>query len=157
MFLLMLLCYLWDRHTCTIFSAQIKSFVILILLPFIYLLMIYMYLVATVYILQVYNIYVKFFCCVKVSVCIPVGDHSIIWWDKSKVKVKCHFVCWITISSMYWIKVSHIFFYQQLSQGAYNTKENRPHLVMANGIRAEVSVQFFTCPDLYSFLEICKL
>ena len=110
MFLLMLLCYLWDRHTCTIFSAQIKSFVILILLPFIYLLMIYMYLVATVYILQVYNIYVKFFCCVKVSICIPVGDHSIIWWDKSKVKVQCHFVCWITISSMYWIKVSHIFF-----------------------------------------------
>lgn len=26
----------------------------------------------------------------------------------------------------------------QLSQGAYNTKENRPHFVMANEIRAEI-------------------
>ena len=33
---------------------------------------------------------------------------------------------------------------QQLSQGAYNTKENRPHFVMANEIRAEVSLKLYT-------------
>ena len=40
--------------------------------------------------------------------------------------------------------------YGQLSQGAYNTKENRSHLVMANEIRAEVSVQLYTNLDLWS-------
>lgn len=46
---------------------------------------------------------------------------------------------------MYFFKVvmfSIVFFFnQQLSQGAYNTKENRPHFVMANEIRAEVSLK----------------
>ena len=32
------------------------------------------------------------------------------------------------------------FINQQLSQEAYNTTDNRPHSVMANEIRAEVSV-----------------
>ena len=35
-----------------------------------------------------------------------------------------------------------VLFYQKLSQEAYNTKENRPHFVMANEIRAEVSLNF---------------
>jgi len=37
-------------------------------------------------------------------------------------------------------KICLVLFYQKLSQEVYNTKENRPHFVMANEIRAEVSL-----------------
>ena len=64
----------------------------------------------------------------------------------SVCKHLCVYTCTWSLQTFY--AACHLFLCfsnEQLSQGAYNTKENRPHFVMANEIRAEVGFLFLNC------------